>query len=1347
MESADGMQFSKAGSDRKRKVGKHYIDVVLMDDLNRNVLSMEALHSVSNDRYKDPFIMGLEDGYIQMYNLSLRGDDSSSDQSSNITVKHLEAGSHVRCVEKWRPHTDWVTHMLAAPQLQGFISASLDNSIQVLDMTKGKSYLRMENEQNDISDSSRRGVHNFDYSPERNLLCSCGISREATVWNPKARQKMCTLTDHRASLISVKFIDRVSQLITMSEDKIVKVWDVRTFRCIQTLTDKERRFPEDKFTGMYTNTVTRMYSFSKRGGKQNQKTAMTYDPTHDAIVTCAGTPVVWREVNTQAKLETGSAWHNNYEGHLSPIVACMYNKRMRQLVTTDDQIINVWDIRSGECLRKWSPFSDNTGRKITAVCFDYDQRRLLTGCDDGTVEMWSLDGKRLKIFDREHKKPYEISSLQYIVTHEETSQSQSYVASAGFSTNIYLWPDHLIAPSLHRIAVGKGAIKLSTHGSHVYSMTFSPPNKLALGTASGSIVLYNLNNLSLMSINKSDIGSSFRTLKPRVERDQEEVSIEDLPLESKDGNPKVKLLDSSECERPNSQKKITKTSNERSRISTCCINVPSAVEDIFSLPNSLSSSPYSRSTKRRSREPIVCSEILKKSIVCPNNNLNSTTAINRNSYRNSKVNIDSCNKSNNDAHPSTGPVKSVTSDKSLKKVSKLDETAPNINEGNHSVLASPAEDMLVSQGLDELISSVAEKLTSDFHESGGIDSERSHVAETKPSEKCSSTPNSKSCDNLCDVSEQPAEVSDSNKEQQPQQDIKTTLKDSLFSSCEMEQTELPSINEKYERTITSSKSVKSDVVNGEEGVPQTSPESLQSEITTKTCEVSQSRNESSGYLKSAVRRSVFSDELESHPQTPSSVAAPGEVKSKWGDFPNMQTPQPSAPYSPAKKQILTAVQRENEISGATRFTRFRAGVQMKLLAVTEALAYLSPEIIITLHGDGDALVWRLKDGYFLEIVACFPASYSPGEVAYVIDVDRSEGLVYVGDGSAMISIFDVRKCLVELSTKVPSSTTESGSRTAHRGPSGRIYHNRCQIRLTRCIDLGISGVLTQMQVLQHSPVIIISCNDCTISLLNKQTGMTLARFGSVREYADSWPVGLPQTALMGPHPVEIPIHKKQRNEKHRFGLVFPNDYDVTEVVQSLSELAEVVAGPQASTDFAVLQENNSSGDFNSSGGIFGSKKNSTLKSSADNTEASNKSNRPTNDKGKSPPKGMLPAISSSRSLRSDLLISEDDVKTNTLMYQRYCWNHGAERMLQRKSSIIPITKGSNEIEAQLKNVQQRRRNVRVSGMQFACTTVRRLKQVEKPTFCVPRVNQQCTCAHCRLNRVREPESDTLPSFT
>ena len=46
---------------------------------------------------------------------------------------------------------------------------------------------------------------------------------------------ICRLQGHTSSLVGVEFIENTPEIITASEDGVVKIWDIRNFSCVQTL--------------------------------------------------------------------------------------------------------------------------------------------------------------------------------------------------------------------------------------------------------------------------------------------------------------------------------------------------------------------------------------------------------------------------------------------------------------------------------------------------------------------------------------------------------------------------------------------------------------------------------------------------------------------------------------------------------------------------------------------------------------------------------------------------------------------------------------------------------------------------------------------------------------------------------------------------------------------------------------------------------------------------------------------------------------------------------------------------------------------------------------------------------
>ena len=78
----------------------------------------------------------------------------------------------------------------------------------------------------------------------------------------------------------------------MGTDKVIKIWDLRNHRCLQTITDMDWLRFED-----------------------NQPNALVYDSQRARLVTAAHRPVVWQH----------KCVSDDKKGHKEPVVAALYN--------------------------------------------------------------------------------------------------------------------------------------------------------------------------------------------------------------------------------------------------------------------------------------------------------------------------------------------------------------------------------------------------------------------------------------------------------------------------------------------------------------------------------------------------------------------------------------------------------------------------------------------------------------------------------------------------------------------------------------------------------------------------------------------------------------------------------------------------------------------------------------------------------------------------------------------------------------------------------------------------------------------------------------------------------------
>ena len=84
-----------------------------------------------------------------------------------------------------------------------------------------------------------KGVRSLAYNEDYRFLISGGFDYDALVWNPYVERLILRLHGHTAPLCGVEVIPDTPQIITADVSGVVKVWDIRTFACVQTFSKED----------------------------------------------------------------------------------------------------------------------------------------------------------------------------------------------------------------------------------------------------------------------------------------------------------------------------------------------------------------------------------------------------------------------------------------------------------------------------------------------------------------------------------------------------------------------------------------------------------------------------------------------------------------------------------------------------------------------------------------------------------------------------------------------------------------------------------------------------------------------------------------------------------------------------------------------------------------------------------------------------------------------------------------------------------------------------------------------------------------------------------------------------
>eukprot|EP00163_Fabomonas_tropica_P012293 TRINITY_DN23550_c0_g1_i1.p1 TRINITY_DN23550_c0_g1~~TRINITY_DN23550_c0_g1_i1.p1 ORF type:complete len:1206 (+),score=227.35 TRINITY_DN23550_c0_g1_i1:301-3918(+) len=282
---------------------------------------------------------------------------------ANEEQRHYVDGSDY---PRYKLHDDWITKVMFIPDMNSILTSSLDSVITVFDLGKKDIERTLE--------GHSKGVYSFAYCVECKVLATCGLERAIQLWNPYIAKPMSTLQGHTASVTDIVATCEHSRtrseghyFISLAADKVIKIWDAQTYRCLQTIQDKIKRMPEDRLS------------------------ALAYDEARMSIITGAGTLQVWpRDGMQHSTLTADNAEELRAAYHHHQLCSALYNKNFDQVVSADHgSSVCVWKLETGQLAFRFTrAHGDNI---ITSIGFDQGGRRLITGAGDGSLKVWNFN--------------------------------------------------------------------------------------------------------------------------------------------------------------------------------------------------------------------------------------------------------------------------------------------------------------------------------------------------------------------------------------------------------------------------------------------------------------------------------------------------------------------------------------------------------------------------------------------------------------------------------------------------------------------------------------------------------------------------------------------------------------------------------------------------------------------------------------------------------------------------------------------------------------------------------------------------------------------------------------------
>ena len=352
-------------------------------------------------------------------------------------------------------HQDFVKEVEFIPELGSFISCSRDSNSSM--------YLGdIESKRLGAVFKVRKGINSFSYCSKNNVLITGGYDAIVRVWNPYVP---CTpvmlLTGHKSPVTFVIVNSIREQIISISEEKDIFIFDMSTQTCVQTL--------YRQWVPLGKRPIASAYFNEKR----------------QALLLATNQVAVFEHKDTEVQLQ-------QMQSHIEPVNIVLYNKLFQVAVSAStDSIVAVWDAVTGERTMQFVAHKDIVNGEevrieITAMAFDQTLRRLMTGARDGAVRIWNFNnGACLRELTKSE------SEITGIVCF------RNRIVTAGWDKTIRVFMDN---PDDDTVRSWKEA-----HKDDILTLAYYLPSLVASASYGGEILIWSIETgRSLAKLNIKD---------------------------------------------------------------------------------------------------------------------------------------------------------------------------------------------------------------------------------------------------------------------------------------------------------------------------------------------------------------------------------------------------------------------------------------------------------------------------------------------------------------------------------------------------------------------------------------------------------------------------------------------------------------------------------------------------------------------------------------------------------------------------------------------------------------------------------------------------------------------------